>query len=232
MRTRRAPLGGLALVAAVTLGLGCAPAPTAVIRPDPCRDVIDRAAVAREVPQQIRLLDSALLICRDADAFTDALSLHPGAIAVAASTFIQRRCEDPPDATVALSSICQEVAPVDAAGQDQDPADDVKVYIGRTLDGRSVELRSTSVRFSEGRPAGIVEVVEVGTRQGCEGLLNLYTGWVPLLEDPGRGDELSVYAQHAVNLMQSLDCEPPPTPAEVAEQLRAAEAGEEPPAQD
>jgi hypothetical protein len=198
------------LAAALTLG-ACAQEQGAVIRPDPCRDAIDRAAVAREIPQQIALFDSALVICRDVEAFTDGLRLHPGAIAVAPATFIQRRCENPPDATVARSLICQSVVPTVTST----PGDnDVQVYIGRTLDGRSVELRSDQVRFTDGRPAGIIEVVDVSTRQGCEGLVGLYNQWIPMVGLEDRGDELSVYAQHAVNLMQSLGCDPPRDPNE------------------
>lgn len=197
------------VIAIAALLSGCAQEQQAVMRADPCRDALDRAAVAREIPQQIALLDSALVICRDVDAFSEGLRLHPGAIAVAPATFIQRRCEDPPDATVARSLICQSVVPpVDTA-----PGDNaVKVYVGRTLDGRSVELRSDQVRFTDGRPAGIVEVVNVSTRQGCEGLAALYAQWIPMVGLEDRGDELSVYAQHTVNLMQSLGCDPPRDP--------------------
>lgn len=197
------------VIAIAALLSGCAQEQQAVMRADPCRDALDRAAVAREIPQQIALLDSALVICRDVDAFSEGLRLHPGAIAVTPATFIQRRCEDPPDATVARSLICQSVVPpVDTA-----PGDNaVKVYVGRTLDGRSVELRSDQVRFTDGRPAGIVEVVNVSTRQGCEGLAALYAQWIPMVGLEDRGDELSVYAQHTVNLMQSLGCDPPRNP--------------------
>lgn len=208
MRTRPVLLVSQVIAIAALLS-GCAQEQQAVMRADPCRDALDRAAVAREIPQQIALLDSALVICRDVDAFSEGLRLHPGAIAVAPATFIQRRCEDPPDATVARSLICQSVVPpVDTA-----PGDNaVKVYVGRTLDGRSVELRSDQVRFTDGRPAGIVEVVNVSTRQGCEGLAALYAQWIPMVGLEDRGDELSVYAQHTVNLMQSLGCDPPRDP--------------------
>jgi hypothetical protein len=137
--------------------------------------------------------------------------MHPGAIAVTPATFIQRRCENPPNVTVARSLICQSVTPTVVSV----PGDsDLQVYIGRTLDGRSVELRSDQVRFTDGRPAGIVEVVEVSTRQGCEGLAALYAQWIPMVNLEDRGDELSVYAQHTVNLMQSLGCDPPRDPSQ------------------
>lgn len=208
MRTRPVLLVSQVIAIAALLS-GCAQEQQAVMRADPCRDALDRAAVAREIPQQIALLDSALVICRDGDAFSEGLRLHPGAIAVTPATFIQRRCADPPDATVARSLICQSVVPpVDTA-----PGDNaVKVYVGRTLDGRSVELRSDQVRFTDGRPAGIVEVVEASTRQGCTGLTALYTQWIPQVGLGDRGDELSVYAQHTMNLMQSLGCDPPGDP--------------------
>ena len=184
----------------------CSQEQRGMIRTDPCRDSLDRAAVAREVSQQIALLDAALVICRDVAAFSEGLRLHPGAIAVAPATFVQRRCEDPPNLTVARSSICQTVAPpVDRVIT----GDEVRVYAGRTLDGRTVELRSDLIRFTEGRPWGIVEIVEVSTRQGCEGLTGLHTQWIPLLELEDRADETSVYAQHTLNVMQSLGCEPP-----------------------
>jgi hypothetical protein len=210
MSTRMALFVGTVLVLAL-LSNACAQEQRVAVRADPCRDVLDRAAVAREIPQQIALLDSALVICRDVNAFSEGLRLHPGAIAVAPATFIQRRCEDPPDVTVARSLICQSVVPpVDTAPGDNG----VQVYVGRTLDGRSVELRSDQVRFTDGRPAGIVEVVNVSTRQGCEGLAALYAQWIPMVGLEDRGDELSVYAQHTVNLMQSLGCDPPRDPGQ------------------
>lgn len=222
MRTRPVLLVSQVIAIAALLS-GCAQEQQAVMRADPCRDALDRAAVAREIPQQIALLDSALVICRDVDAFSEGLRLHPGAIAVTPATFIQRRCEDPPDATVARSLICQSVVPpVDTA-----PGDNaVKVYVGRTLDGRSVELRSDQVRFTDGRPAGIVEVVNVSTRQGCEGLAALYAQWIPMVGLEDRGDELSVYAQHTVNLMQSLGCDPP-RDSDQDDELEDANAEEE-----
>jgi hypothetical protein len=210
----KAPMSRLVIAAVVVFALGvsaCAQEPGAVVRPEPCRDVLDRAAVAREIHQQIDLLDSALVICRDVEAFTEGLRLHPGAIAVTPATFIQRRCENPPDLTVARSLICQSVVPPVSSV----PGDNaVQVYIGRTLDGRSVELRSDQVRFTDGRPAGIVEVVEVSTSRGCEGLAALYAQWIPMVALADRGDELSVYAQHTVNLMQSLGCDPPQDPSQ------------------
>jgi hypothetical protein len=198
----------LRFVLFVSLGLisACSAAPAVTVRADPCRDALDRAALAREVSQQITLLDSALVICRDVDAFADGLRLHQGAIAVAPATFIQRRCENPPDQRVGLSSICQTVAP---PSSDLPSADGIQVYIGRTLDGRSVELRSDQVRFTDGRPSGIIEVVEVSTREGCGGLSALYAQWIPLVSLEDRGDELSVYAQHTLNVMRSLGCEAP-----------------------
>jgi hypothetical protein len=201
------------LLVSLTLFTACTAAPTATVRPDPCRDAVDRAALAREVSQQISLLDAALVICRDVDAFTDGLRLHPGVIAVAPATFIQRRCEDPPDQRVQRSSICQTVAPPSSDVPGQDAA---KVYIGRTLDGRSVELRSDQVRFTDGRPSGIIEVVEVSTTQGCSGLSALYSQWIPLVKLEDRGDELSVYAQHTLNVMRSLGCEIPGDPSRPA----------------
>jgi hypothetical protein len=203
MKLRSVLLLGLALLCA------CGSAPTAAVRPEPCRDALDRAALAREVTQQISLLDAALVICRDVDAFAEGLRLHPGVISVAPATFIQRRCESPPDQRVGRSSICQSVVPPTS---DLPNADAAQVYIGRTLDGRSVELRSDQVRFTDGRPSGIIEVVEVSTRAGCQGLSGLYAKWIPLVSLEDRGDELSVYAQHTLNVMRSLGCESPSIP--------------------
>jgi hypothetical protein len=209
MKFRVLLLVGLAALSA------CGAAPTVTVRADPCRDALDRAAIAREVSQQISLLDAALVICRDVEAFTDGLRLHPGVIAVAPATFIQRRCEDPPDQRVGRSSICQAVVPPTSDTPNDNAA---QVYIGRTLDGRSVELRSDQVRFTEGRPSGIIEVVDVSTQEGCRGLARLYAQWIPLVTLEDRGDELSVYAQHTVNVMRSLGCDLPDLPGQPASQ--------------
>lgn len=203
---RRWPLMG-ALFAVLALGTACAREQTATVSVDRCRDLLDRAAIAREVDQQLTLLDAALVVCRDADTFSDGLRFHPGAIGVTPATFIQRRCESPPDQVVARSSICLSVAPegLITGGDNAEAA----IYVGITLDGRRVELRSDRVAFTDGRPSGIVEVVEVGTRRGCDGLAELYQRWIPLVGLEDRGDEWSVYTQHTLNVMASQGCEPP-----------------------
>lgn len=196
------------LFALLVVGTACAREQSATISVDRCRDLLDRAAIAREVDQQLVLLDAALVVCRDADTFSDGLRLHPSAIGVTPATFIQRRCDNPPDEVVARSSICLSVAPegVVLGGDDNSQ---IQVYVGITLDGRRVELRSDRVTFTDGRPAGIVEVVDVGNRRGCQGLEELYQRWIPLVAFEDRGDEWSVYAQHTLNLMSSQGCEPP-----------------------
>lgn len=175
---------------------------------EPCRSVVDDVATAVEISEQVALLDTALVVCRSVEQLDRALAAHPGVIAVDASTFADRRCSDAPDARIAGSTICRSVVTTTTT----EPVSDeptLGVYVGRTLDGRDVEILASDTLFTQGRPAAIVQIVDIGTEDGCEGVAEEFRRWSELVDDPEFGDEASVYARHALNVSSNLGC---PTP--------------------
>jgi len=174
---------------------------------DSCRAIIAEAVSAREIPDQIALLDRALIICRSSEAFETALADHPDAFGVSPADFAQTRCDAPPNERVSLSSICRELSPPTTT-QPILLDSQVETYLGVTLDGREVILNSAEIRFVEGRPAVIVQITDIAEEAGCGGVEREYRSWVDQVLDPERGDEASVYAQHALNLLRFFGCPP------------------------
>jgi hypothetical protein len=186
----------------------CADEEPRVVSTDPCASIIESASKAREVDGQIALLDKALVVCRTADAFDRALARHAGAIGVEPAQFVSRRCGDPPSPQVELSLICRGVRTETTTTSVVDQVGD-EVYAGLTLEGRTVEITSNQTLFREGRPATIVQLVDIGTEDGCPGVELEYRRWMILVDDPDAGDEASVYAQHALNVLRALGCPAP-----------------------
>lgn len=204
----RTALAAIASLVITSAGAACtAPEPTVAPR-EPCRSIVDEAAVAMELDQQVALLDDALVVCRDVAALDRALAAHPGAVAVDGATFAARRCTDPPDDRVLSSTICRTVAPPTTTTlPPESPGSGV--YVGITLDGREVEILASDTLFTQGRPVPIVQIVDIGTEDGCEGVEAEYERWLAGVPNPVFGDFASVYAQHALNVLSTLGCPPP-----------------------
>ncbi len=198
----------------VTLGIGvaagCAEPEPEVVQTDPCAALMDEMAIAREIDDQIVMLDTALVVCRSPELFAAAMSRHSSAIAVEPSEYVSTRCYDPPSDRVGQSRICRSVVTTTTSTTVPDDLETV-TYTGRTLDGRDVEISSRDTLFAEGRPATIVQIVDIGTEDGCDGVEREYERWLAFIADPEVGDEASVYAQHSLNVLGRLGCDPPTT---------------------
>ncbi len=80
-------------------------------------------------------------------------------------------------------------------------------YVGQTLDGREVTIDPGDTEFVDGKPAAIVEIVDIAAEDGCEGVEHERDRWLAKSTDPLVGDEASVYAQHAENVLAFMGCE-------------------------
>lgn len=205
---------------AITVGViaGCAADDARPVTVDPCARRIGEAAEAIDIDDQVRLLDEAMYVCRTLDEFAAGVADHPGIMAVEPVVFLARRCIRSEIAAVQESPICDTAAvsaliapdaadpsgtaPVDVAA---DP-----VYLGETLDGRTVEIvPDADTPFVDGRPQVIVRMVDLAFSDGCDGLVEEREYWSARAADPDVGDEASVYARHAISLMEFIDCEVP-----------------------
>lgn len=203
---RRARIGIATIVAtASTLAAGCSSDEPTAAPVEPCRAVVDEAAAAAEIDDQIELLDTALVICRSVDAFTAHVERHPGLIAWEMSTYLTSRCTSADDA-VQGSTICTS----DAVAPPTAPRVEVPevVYVGETLDGREVEIRPRAGRpFTGSTPTVIAEMADLAVVSGCEGVEEVFERWNAQVDDPLIGDEASVYANHARNVLAYIQCE-------------------------
>jgi len=203
VRRRLAMIG---LVLAVSIA-GCGNQRESTPSASTCQAIVDDAVAAREISDQLSLLDRALVVCRSSTALSAALEQHPGAFGVTAAEFATARCQAPPSERISQSSICRELSPPNTT-QPVLLDSEIQTYLAVTLDGREVVLTSDRVRFAEGRPAVVVQLTDIMTEDGCLAVEAEYRGWVDEVLDPERGDEASVYAQHALNLLRFFGCPP------------------------
>ena len=170
-----------------------------------CVGTMERASRAAEISDQIALLDSALLSCRSFTAYEAQLDRYPGIVGYDALTYVTTRCAAlATDEVVSASSVCADVASPTSttiAG-----APEVE-YVGQTLDGREVTIDPGDTEFVDGKPAAIVEIVDIAAEDGCEGVEHERDRWLANSTDPLVGDEASVYAQHAENVLAFMGCE-------------------------
>ncbi len=177
---------------------------------DPCRATIDEAGAAAELREQVDLLDRALVICATPEVFAVNVQRHPTLLGWDVETYLSNRCRTVEDESVRRSRICTSeqvtptTSPVVAAPE--------VVYVGTTLDGREIEIRPRAGRpFEDGRPRVLVEMAEIARRLGCDGIEAEYVRWIEQIDDPLIGDEVSVYAQHALDVLAFIQCDPPDT---------------------
>jgi hypothetical protein len=205
MRSLRRPA---LVVFACVIGLvatGCADDEDQVTPSEPCSAAMARAASATEVDEQIALLDTALVVCRSVSAFDAQMSRYPNIVGFDVMTFVERRCTSVDDEDVSGSTICSSFATTTTTIS---PALPDVVYVGQTLDGREVEIRpSAEIPFTEGRPAVVVQIVDIATEDGCDGPEAEFERWRLRTDDPDIGEAASVFAQHALNVMAFMGCE-------------------------
>ena len=80
-------------------------------------------------------------------------------------------------------------------------------YVGQTMDGREVTIDPGDTEFVDGKPAAIVAIVDIAAEDGCEGVEAERVRWLAQSTDPIVGDEASVYARHAENVLAFMGCE-------------------------
>lgn len=211
MRARRATIIRSAVVSVLAAAalVACTPDDGQEAVPtDPCRATIDEAAAAAEIREQVDLLDRALVVCSGPDVFAVNVERHPTLLGWDVSTYFANRCATADDESVRRSRICtsEQVTPTTAPTA----AVPEVVWVGTTLDGREIEIRPRAGRpFEDGRPRVILEMVSIAERLGCDGVEAEYQRWFEQVDDPLIGDEASVYAQHARDIMAFIGCEPP-----------------------
>ena len=178
--------------------------PTTTASGNACSSAVNDAADAAEIPDQIAMLDTALVVCRSYDAFAAELAERPQIIGYDALTFVTRRCLSA-GATVRSSTICMST--VTTTASTTPPTEPPISYVGRTLDGRDVTIEpDADTQFIDGTPAAIVQIVDIANEDGCAGVEQEQERWTALADDPLIGDEASVYAQHAINVASFIGC--------------------------
>jgi hypothetical protein len=199
-------LVGVALVLMVACdppGSGDADAPTG------CAATVREASLATEVAEQVRLLDTALVACRSYGSLTNELARYPGIVGYELDTFVTLRCSRVDDELIRKSPACSAVI---------DPATTIPrttlpelVFIGDTLDGRQVEIRpNAATEFVGDVPAVVQQTVDIAFESGCDGVIEQRDLWASRVSDPVIGDEASVYAQHAQNVADYIQCDSEP----------------------
>jgi hypothetical protein len=203
-RQRRVVVAVLAGVVGL-ITIGCTEDEAQVTPSEPCSAAMARAATATEVDEQIAMLDKALVVCRSVNAFDQQMSRYPNIVGFDPLTFVENRCTTVDDGDVSRSTICSTFATTTTTVSLELP--DV-MYVGLTLDGREVEIRpSREIPFTEGRPAVVVQIVDIATEDGCDGPEAEFDRWRLRTDDPDIGDAASVFAQHALNVMAFMGCE-------------------------
>ena len=193
-------LAGLVLV-----GAACDPDAEEQSGVDPCVTTIERASRAAEISDQIELLDSALLSCRSFTAYDAQLGRYPGIIGYDGLTYVTTRCAAlADDELVSESSVCTDVYSPTSSTIAGVPAIE---YVGQTMDGREVTIGPGDTEFVDGKPAAIVAIVDIAAEDGCAGVEAERDRWLADVNDPIVGDQASVYARHAENVLAFIACE-------------------------
>lgn len=193
----------LALAACDPPGSGEANPPTG------CAATVREASFATEVAEQVRLLDTALLTCRSYAAFTNEMADYPGIVGYELDTFVSLRCASITDETIRSAPACAAV--IDPTTTIPPSTIAELVFVGDTLDGRQIQIRpSSSTEFVGDVPAVVQQTVDIAFESGCEGVIAQRDLWASRVNDPLTGDEASVYAQHAQNVANYIQCDAEP----------------------
>jgi len=206
--TRQRPRSSPGLVLPVVLvaliaTAGCGGEDPAAAEPD-CATTVRSAALAVETRQQVVLLDAALRRCGGIDQLTTEMSRYPNMVGFSPATFVALRCSRSPDPDVQTGPVCSALA---APATTPQAAANELVFVGATLDGRTVEIRpDADTPFVGQLPAVVQQTVDIAAESGCEGVIAQRDAWAARTVDPEIGDEASVYAKHAELVAAYLAC--------------------------
>lgn len=204
MSSRR--LVGVALTAAaLVIAAACDP-PDETSATARCSDSVAQAAAASEPRAQVRLLDRALRTCGSYELFTSELSEYPSTTGYDPATFVELRCNAVTDEAVREGPTCASVIVPPSTAP---PTTAVElVYVGDTLDGRQVEIRpSAEITFDGDVPTVIQQTVNIAVESGCDGVIGQRDLWAEQADDSDAGSIASVYAQHAQNVADFIQCD-------------------------
>ena len=175
-----------------------------------CASAVQDASVAIEVAEQVRLLDMAMVRCRSLQELTAEMSQYPGIVGYDLTTFVELRCSRVADESVRSSPACLSSTATTAVPT---AAPVELVFVGETLDGRRVEIRpDADTVFVGDVPQVVQQTVDIAIEAGCEGVIAQRDLWASRIGEPAIGDEASVYAHHAQNVADYIDCASPPLP--------------------
>jgi len=174
-----------------------------------CATLVAEASAESEPSEQVRLLDRALIVCRSYDSFTAQLDRYPSSIGYDSITYVSRRCANATDEDVLAGPTCSNViAPATTAP----PTTVVDLlFVGDTVDGRPIEIRpEDGIEFVGDVPAVVQQTVDIAFESGCDGVIAQRDVWAAQIDDSSEGDIASVYAQHAQNVADFIQCDSVP----------------------
>lgn len=202
-----------ALTVAAPLLVACTPTPDDAAPPTGCAATVREASLAVEPETQVDLLDTALLACSSSAAFRTEIGRYPGIIGYDVDTYLSLRCVRSDDDQVRRTPACASLV---APPTTPPPTTvDELVFVGDTLDGRRIEIRpSARIEFEGDVPAVVQQTVDIAVEAGCAGVIEQRDLWASRVDDPLIGDEASVFAQHAQNVADYIQCDSPPLPGE------------------
>ncbi|MEY2959752.1 MAG: hypothetical protein RLZZ01_2320, partial [Actinomycetota bacterium] len=181
--------------------------PDDVVAATPCADSVRRAAEEIDIDEQKAYLDQALLQCRSTTDLGVEISRHPGLLGHGVDQFVTSRCGRITDPAILAGPVCAAAGP-GAPTTIAVSTEDGPLFVGETLDGRTVELRpGPTIRFVGDVPQVIQQTVDIATESGCPGVAEQRNRWSALIGDPAIGDEASVYTRHADNVAAYLGCD-------------------------
>ncbi len=206
---------GLILTPALAAIVSCSAPVAEPTETDPCSRRVGIAAAAIDIDDQVGLLDEAISICSDLESFALALDSHPGTIGVEPVVFAARRCSRSNLTSIRAAPICQDPAVallIGGGSSDSEstlnPAGEGLAYTGTNLaDAQVTILPDADTPFEGERPVAIVRMVDLAFSDGCAGLEAEFDYWSTLVDDPGIGEEASVYARHALDLQAFIGCQ-------------------------
>jgi hypothetical protein len=183
-----------------------------------CEATVRDASFAAEVDEQVALLDLALERCPSFGRLVGEMARYPGIVGYDVATFVELRCEAASDPAVIGGAACASFRSTVTTIASSDEL----VFVGETLDGRVVEVRpDADTVFVNGVPEVVQRTVDIANEAGCDGVYAQRDEWAARADEPGIGDEASVYAVHAETVARYIGCEDRPLPTTAADATAA-----------
>lgn len=174
-----------------------------------CAALVAEASGESEPSEQVRLLDRAMIVCSSYGSFTAQLDRYPSSIGYDTATYVARRCANVADDAVRDGPTCRTVVSPATTAPPTTLVD--LLFVGDTVDGRPIEIRPGSgIDFVGDVPAVIQQTVDIAFESGCDGVIAQRDLWAAQIDESPDGDIASVYAQHAQNVADFIQCESDP----------------------